>query len=69
MSFGSKSALEDTFAIHPPPWRFYTTAEGYANSEPRYAEDVTVARKVIRGDQYAILPIGIQLLKDASQAN
>jgi len=64
MSFGSKSSLEDTFAIHPPAWRFYATGEGYANSEPRFAEDVKVARKVIRGDQYAILPIGIQLVKD-----
>lgn len=69
MCFGRKSVLEDTFGIDPPDWQFYVTAEGYANSKPRYAQEAEFRRQVIRGNQFAILPITIQLVKDASQLN
>lgn len=34
MSFGSRGAFEDIFAIRPPSWRFFATAAEYANSDP-----------------------------------
>ena len=62
MCFGSKSAFEDTFAVHLPWWWFHATAPGYLDLEPEYLDVLEHAHRVKRGDGCATLDVKMVLL-------